>query len=81
MSWLRNPWGRPRFLPVVCALYIIWTVIPVGIAILFAFNNGRSRTTLQGLSLRWFTGDETGSVLHDPALQSALKHTLFLAVA
>ena len=30
--------------------------------------------------MRWYTGDPTGSVVHDPALQSALKHTLFLAV-
>jgi spermidine/putrescine transport system permease protein len=51
----------------------------VGIAILFAFNNGRSRTAWQGFSLRWFTG-ATGSVFHDPALQGALKHTLLLAV-
>ena len=48
-------------------------------AILFAFNNGRSRTTWQGFSFRWFTG-ATGSVFHDPALQGALKHTLFLGV-
>ena len=46
---------------------------------LFAFNDGRSRTTWQGFSTRWFTG-ETGSVLHDPALQGALRHTLFLGV-
>jgi spermidine/putrescine transport system permease protein len=80
VSWLRNPWGRSRFLPIVVGLYLIWTIIPVAIAVLFAFNDGRSRTTLQGLSMRWFTSDATGSVLHDPALQSALKHTLFLAV-
>jgi spermidine/putrescine transport system permease protein len=80
VSWLRNPWGRPRFLPVVVGLYLVWSIIPVAIAILFAFNDGRSRTTLQGLSLRWFTGDPTGSVLHDAALQSALKHTLILGV-
>jgi spermidine/putrescine transport system permease protein len=80
VSWLRNPWGRSRFLPIVVGLYLIWTIIPVAIAVLFAFNDGRSRTTLQGLSMRWFTSDPTGSVLHDPALQSALKHTLFLAV-
>jgi len=80
MSWFRNPWGRPRFLPIVTGLYLLWTIIPVAIAVLFAFNDGRSRTTLQGLSMRWFTGDPTGSVLHDPSLQSALKHTLFLAV-
>jgi spermidine/putrescine transport system permease protein len=80
MSWLRNPWGRSRFLPLITGLYILWSIIPVIIVILFAFNDGRSRTTWQGFSLRWFTGDPTGSVLHDPALQSALRHTLFLAV-
>ena len=48
--------------------------------ILFAFNDGRSRTTWQGFSLRWFTGDPNGSVFHDPALQAALEHTLLLAV-
>jgi spermidine/putrescine transport system permease protein len=79
ITWLRNPWGKPRWLGVVTGLYILWSVLPVGIAILFAFNNGRSRTTWQGFSFRWFTG-ATGSVLHDPALQSAFKHTLFLGV-
>lgn len=79
MSWLRNPWGRPRFLPVITGLYILWSIIPVAIAILFAFNDGRSRTTWQGFSTRWFTGD-SGSVFSDPGLQSALEHTLILAV-
>jgi spermidine/putrescine transport system permease protein len=80
VAWLRNPWGRPRFLPVVAALYILWSVLPVAIAILFAFNDGRSRTTWEGFSLRWFWTDPDLSVWHDPNLQSALKHTLFLAV-
>ena len=79
MSWLRNPWGRPRWLAVVTALYIVWSVVPVVLAVAFAFNAGRSRTTWQGFSFRWFTGS-TGSVFHDPALQGALKHTLLLAV-
>ena len=79
MSWLRNPWGRPRVLAAVTILYIIWSVLPVVIAIAFAFNKGRSRTTWQGFSFRWFTG-ATGSVFHDPALQHALEHTLILAV-
>jgi spermidine/putrescine transport system permease protein len=79
LSWLRNPWGRPRVLAVVAILYIVWSVLPVVIAIAFAFNGGRSRTTWQGFSFRWFTG-ATGSVFHDPALQGALEHTLFLAV-
>ena len=79
MSWLRNPWGRPRFLALITGLYVLWSVVPVLLAVGFAFNNGRSRTTWQGFSFRWFTG-QTGSVFHDPALQGALKHTLLLAV-
>jgi len=79
VTWLRNPWGRPRFLVLVTAVYILWSLIPVALAVLFAFNDGRSRTTWQGFSLRWFTG-ESGSVLHEPSLQGALRHTLFLGV-
>ena len=79
MDRLRNPWGKPRFLVLVTGVYILWSLIPVALAVLFAFNNGRSRTTWQGFSTRWFTG-QTGSVLHDPALQGALRHTLFLGV-
>ena len=79
MHLLRNPWGKPRFLVLVTGVYILWSLIPVGLAVMFAFNDGRSRTTWQGFSTRWFTG-ETGSVLNDPALQGALRHTLFLGV-
>ena len=79
VGWFRNPWGKPRWLAVVAGLYIAWSIVPVGIAVLFAFNDGRSRTTWQGFSTRWFTGS-TGSVFHDPALQSAFKHTLLLGV-
>lgn len=79
MAWLRNPWAKPRALVLVTGLYIAWSILPVAIAILFAFNNGRSRTTWQGFSSRWFTGS-VGSVFHDPALQGALKHTLFLGL-
>ncbi len=79
MSRLRNPWGRPRGLVLVTAVYVLWSIVPVAVAILFAFNDGRSRTTWQGFSTRWFTG-AAGSVFHDAALQSALKHTLLLGV-
>jgi spermidine/putrescine transport system permease protein len=79
MTWLRNPWGKPRWLALITGGYILWSVVPVLLAIAFAFNNGRSRTAWQGFSFRWFTG-ETGSVLHDSALRDALGHTLLLAV-
>jgi spermidine/putrescine transport system permease protein len=77
-AWFRNPWGRPRFLPIITGLYILWSIVPVSVAVLFAFNDGRSRTTWQGFSTRWFSGDP-GSVRDDPALVSALEHTLLLA--
>jgi spermidine/putrescine transport system permease protein len=77
MTWLRNPAGRPRALFVITVVYIAWSILPVAIAILFAFNNGRSRTAWQGFSLRWFTG--VRGVFHDATLQGALEHTLILA--
>jgi spermidine/putrescine transport system permease protein len=76
---ISNPWGRPRFLALTTWLYILWSLVPVLLAIRFAFNSGRSRTSLQGWSLRWFWGDDTLSVYHDPTLQSALRHSLVLA--
>ena len=79
MSVLRNPWGKPRFLALFTGGYIVWSVLPVLIAIAFAFNDGRSRTTWQGFSFRWFWGDPNLSVFHDPTLQSALVHSLELA--
>jgi spermidine/putrescine transport system permease protein len=77
INWFRNPAGRPRALLIVTVVYIAWSILPVAIAILFAFNNGRSRTAWQGFSLRWFTG-VTG-VFRDSTLQGALEHTLILA--
>ena len=76
---LSNPWGRPRFLAITTWVYILWSLVPVLLAIRFAFNSGRSRTSLQGWSLRWFWQDPTLSVFHDPTLQAALKHSLVLA--
>jgi spermidine/putrescine transport system permease protein len=78
-EWLRNPWGKPRFLPVVTIAYLIWSLAPVAIAVLFSFNSGRSRSTWQGFSFRWYWGDPSLSVWHDPTLRSALFQSLKLA--
>jgi spermidine/putrescine transport system permease protein len=78
-SRLSNPWGRPRVLGPVAWLYVAWSLLPVLLAVRFAFNDGRSRTSFQGWSLRWFTGDPNLSVLHDPTLRTALVHSLELA--
>ena len=76
---LRNPWGRPRFLVGVTWLYLAWALVPVAIAILFSFNDGKSRSVWQGFSVRWWWGNPTQSVLHDPSYTQALEHSLLLA--
>jgi spermidine/putrescine transport system permease protein len=78
-NWFSNPWGKPRFLPAVTWLYILWSIVPVLIAVQFSFNAGRSRSTWQGFSVRWYTRDPDLSVLHDPALRLALNQSLKLA--
>jgi spermidine/putrescine transport system permease protein len=60
-------------------IYIAWSLLPVLLAIRFAFNEGRSRTSAQGWSLRWFWTDPTLSVRNDPTLAAALEHSLVLA--
>jgi len=72
-------WERPRTLVAVTWAYIAWALVPVGVAILFSFNAGRSRSVWQGFSLRWWTGDPTLSILHDPDYSHALVHSLTLA--
>jgi spermidine/putrescine transport system permease protein len=75
----RNPWGKPRVLPAVAVLYLLWSIAPVILAVLFSFNSGRSRTVWQGFSLRWYLTDPDRSILHDPVLRSALFQSLKLS--
>lgn len=70
---------RPSGLAVLTWVYVAWSLVPVLLAIRFAFNEGRSRTSSQGWSLRWFWSDPTLSVRNDPTLWSALEHSLVLA--
>jgi spermidine/putrescine transport system permease protein len=77
--WWDDPWRRPRVLGTFTWLYLAWSILPVAIAIMFSFNAGRSRSAWQGFSWRWYVSDPTGSVLHDPALHSALTQSLKLA--
>jgi spermidine/putrescine transport system permease protein len=79
LGWFGNPWGRPRFLALWTWLYIVWCLVPVLIAIQFSFNAGRSRSTWQGFSLRWYLTDPDLSLLHDPTLRDAIIQSLKLA--
>jgi spermidine/putrescine transport system permease protein len=78
-SKLRNPWGKPRFLVLVTWLYLAWALLPVLVAMLFSFNAGRSRSVWQGFSIRWWWGDPSQSIFHDPQYTHALVHSLQLA--
>jgi spermidine/putrescine transport system permease protein len=79
-GWWSNPWRKPRVLATITILYVIWSLVPVLIAVLFSFNAGRSRTVWQGFSTTWYWGDPLRSVWHDPTLHTALFHTFRLGI-
>jgi spermidine/putrescine transport system permease protein len=76
----RNPWRRPYVLATVTWVYILWSLVPVLVAIQFSFNDGRSRSTWQGFSHQWYCCNE-GSVFEDPSMFHSLRNSLILGVA
>jgi spermidine/putrescine transport system permease protein len=78
-GWLSNPWRRPRFLAVLSWGFLAWAILPVVIAVVFSFNAGRSRSTWQGFSLRWYVTDPDLSVVNDPILHTAVGQSVKLA--
>jgi spermidine/putrescine transport system permease protein len=79
--WLgRNPWRHPWLLEGFTWLYLIWSLVPVALAVLFSFNNGKSQSVWQGFSFRWYAPGNLTSVLGDPALHAAILQTVRLSV-
>jgi spermidine/putrescine transport system permease protein len=76
---ISNPWGETRFLWALAIGYVVWSLVPVVIAVVFSFNSARSLTQWGGFSLRWYTTDPNNSVLHDPNLRHAIVQSLKLA--
>jgi len=76
----RNPWRHPWFLEGFTWLYLIWSLVPIAIAVLFSFNKGRSQATYQGLSWHWYFWDKTNSVWHNAQLHAAVIQTVRLSV-
>jgi spermidine/putrescine transport system permease protein len=76
----RNPWRKPWLLEGFTWLYLIWSLVPIALAVLFSFNNGKSQAVWQGFSWRWYFTDPVNSVLHNPALHAAVTQTLRLSV-
>jgi spermidine/putrescine transport system permease protein len=79
-GYFKNPWRRPRFLQATTIGYLLWSMLPVAIAVFFSFNDGRSRVAWQGFSLRWWTGDPNDSLLHDAAMRTAMAQTYKLSI-
>jgi spermidine/putrescine transport system permease protein len=61
-------------------VYILWSLVPVLVAIQFSFNDGRSRSTWQGFSRQWYCCTD-GSVFEDPAMFHSLRNSLILGIA
>jgi len=61
-------------------LYLIWSLVPVALAVLYSFNRGKSQSFFQGFSWRWYFGDPVNSVLNNPELRAAVVQTVRLSV-
>jgi spermidine/putrescine transport system permease protein len=76
----RNPWRKPWLLESFTWLYLIWSLVPIALAVLFSFNDGKSQAVWQGFSWRWYFTDPVNSVWHNPALHAAVFQTVRLSV-
>ena len=72
-------WSRAPWLATFTWLYVAWSIVPVLIAVAFSFNQGRSRSTWQGFSLRWWV-DDPAALFQDPTLLRALRNSLVLGL-
>jgi spermidine/putrescine transport system permease protein len=80
LGWRRNPWRHPWILEGFTWFYLAWSLLPIALAVAFSFNDGKSQSTWQGFSMRWYLTDPLHSVLHDPVLHSAVSQTMRLSV-
>jgi spermidine/putrescine transport system permease protein len=71
---------RRRFGPlaILTWLYVLWSLVPVLVAVRISFNSGRSRSAFQSLSWRWYL-DDPNSVWRSEELQTAMMNSLRLA--
>lgn len=71
---------RKRFGPlaILTWLYVLWSLVPVLVAVRISFNSGRSRSAFQAPSWRWYFDDPT-SVWRSDELQTAMMNSLRLA--
>jgi spermidine/putrescine transport system permease protein len=80
LGWLRDPWRKPRVLEGITWIYLSWSILPVLIAVAFSFNAGRSRSSWQGFSLKWWWQDPYDSLFKNPLMRPAIFQSFRLAV-
>jgi spermidine/putrescine transport system permease protein len=79
-GWWRNPWRKPRFLQAVTVGYLMWSILPVLIAIFMSFNAGRSNSSFQTFGFRWWVNDpDKQALFQDPVLRRAILQTYILS--
>lgn len=79
MNPFRRKHGSARVLAMVTWVYVLWSLLPVLVAVRISFNSGKSRSSFQPMSWRWYWGDKASSVWHDESLHTAMFNTLQLA--
>jgi spermidine/putrescine transport system permease protein len=80
MRLFRSRHGHATWLATITWLYVLWSLLPVLVAVRISLNSGKSRSTFQSPSFRWYWGDTTSSVWHDDTLHTAMWNTMKLAV-
>lgn len=79
MNPFRRRHGKAPVLAMVTWVYVLWSLLPVLIAVRISFNDGKSRSSFQSTSFRWYWGDPSSSLWHDDSMHTALFNTLKLA--
>ena len=54
VAWWRDPWRPPRILLGATAVYLVWSLVPVLIAVLFSFNDSPVPNVWRGFTLKWY---------------------------
>ncbi|MEI7860378.1 MAG: ABC transporter permease [Acidimicrobiales bacterium] len=76
----KNPWRRPWILEGFTWLYLVWSILPIVVAVIFSFNAGKSQSVWQGFSTRWYWGNPLTSVFENPQLRQSIIQTFRLSV-
>jgi spermidine/putrescine transport system permease protein len=67
---------RPRYLKLHAVLVFAFLFLPIGVLVVFSFNNARSGTDFTGFSTKWYS-----DLIHNHQALQAFRNTLKVAIA